>query len=62
VTSARLLLAGTVAALALLPASPAAAVTKTVTFDDLAPGTRVSNEYQDSAGVTFVSGNGSLQP
>jgi hypothetical protein len=56
------MLAGTVAALAMLPASAAAAITKTVTFDDLAPGTRVSNEYQDSAGVTFVSGNGSLQP
>ncbi len=58
----RLLLAATVVALALAPAGPAAAATKTVTFDDLPNNTRVSNEYQASSGVNFPSGGIWYQP
>ena len=47
----------------LLVASPSAhAATKIVTFDDLAPGTRVSNEYQASHGVSFPGTGTTDQP
>src|SRR3954453_2099160 len=36
-----------------LAAAPAQAVTKTVTFDDLAVGTKVDNQYRDTHGVYF---------
>ncbi len=55
-------LAATAAMLALTLAGSAAAATKTVTFDDLAATTRVSNQYQASSGVTFPPGGGWLQP
>jgi hypothetical protein len=47
----RPVLLAVVAVLAL--ASPAAAATKVVTFDDLPPETRVFEQYKDSHGVTF---------
>jgi hypothetical protein len=50
-------LVGAVAA-TLAACAPAGAATKTVTFDDLAEGTRVSNEYQGSHGVAFAGDPG----
>ncbi len=50
--SRRLVLA-LVAALALLPSGLAAAAVETVTFDDLAAGTTVFEQYKDSHGLRF---------
>ncbi len=56
------LLAATAVTLALTPMGSAAAATKTVSFDDLAGTTRVSNQYQASSGVTFPPGGEWRQP
>ena len=58
----RRLLAATAVTFALAPVGPAAAATKTVTFDDVANNTRVSNEYQASSGVNFPGGGTWFQP
>ena len=47
-----------VALAALVIAAPAGGATRTVTFDDLPPNTRVSTEYETSHGVTFASDPG----
>jgi hypothetical protein len=43
----------TAAVALVLAATPAQAVTKTVTFDDLAVGTKVDNRYRDPHGMYF---------
>src|SRR3954447_26279412 len=55
------LLTALVALVLLAVAAPAGAATKIAGFDDLAPNTRVSNEYQSSHGLTFPADAG-LRP
>lgn len=54
----RALLCALVGFALLVVAAPAGAATTNVDFDNLAPDTRVSNEYQSSNGVTFPAGPG----